>query len=49
VHMLVRALRLVLSPFNRFVRLLPPSLQWPLWPPLAGALQFAAFIGSMGL
>jgi hypothetical protein len=25
----------------------PPSLQWVLWPPLAGALQFPAFIGTM--
>jgi len=26
-------------PFNRCVRLLPPSLQWVPWPPLAGALR----------
>ena len=25
----------------------PPSLQWVLWPPLAGALQFPTFIGTM--
>jgi len=24
-------------PFNRFVRLLPPSLQWMPWPPLTGS------------
>lgn len=49
VHIMVRVLSLVMSPFNRYVRLLPPSLQWILWPPLAGALQFSTFLGSMGL
>ena len=26
----------------------PPSLQWVPWPPLAGALRFATFTGTMG-
>src|SRR6202022_1156137 len=27
----------------------PPSLQWVPWPPLAGALRFPTFIGTMRL
>ena len=34
-----------MSPFNRFVRLLPPSLQWVPWPLLAEALRFPALVG----
>jgi hypothetical protein len=34
-----------MSPFNRFVRLLPPSLQWVSWPLLAEALRFPTFTG----
>jgi hypothetical protein len=34
-----------MSPFNRFVRLLPPSLRWIPWPPLTGALRFSTFVG----
>jgi len=37
-----------MSPFSRFVFLFPPSLQWVPWPPLAGALRFPTFIGTMG-
>ena len=34
-----------MSPFDRCVRLLPPSLQRVPWPPLAEALRFPTFIG----
>src|SRR6516164_2537468 len=44
VYIRFRVLSLVMSPFNRFVRLLPPSLQWIPWPPLAGALRFSTFV-----
>jgi hypothetical protein len=37
-----------MSPFSRFVCLFPPSLQWVPWPPLAGALRFPTFTGTMG-
>src|SRR5262245_36936568 len=37
VHIKIRVLSLVMFPFNRFVRLLPPSLQWMPWPPLTGS------------
>jgi hypothetical protein len=37
-----------MSPFSRFVFLFPPSLQWVPWPPLAGALRFPTFTGTMG-
>jgi hypothetical protein len=43
-----RVLSLAMSPFNRYVRLFPPSLQWVPWPPLAGALRFPTFVGTMG-
>src|SRR5260370_37585203 len=36
VHIMFRVLSLVMSPFNRFVRLLPPSLQRVPWPPPFG-------------
>jgi len=37
VHIMFRVLSLVMSPFNRFVRLLPPSLQRVPWPPPFGS------------
>src|SRR2546423_1450984 len=37
VHLMFRVLSLVMSPFNRFVRLLPPSLQRVPWPPPFGS------------
>src|SRR5215469_11078875 len=43
-----RAQCLAMFPFSRFVRLLPPSLQWVPWPPLAGALRFPTVIGTVG-
>src|SRR6202790_4501768 len=48
-HSVYRVLSLAMSPFNRYVRLFPPSLQWVPWPPLAGALRFPTFIGTMRL
>src|SRR5580692_6730207 len=45
VNISFRAQRLVMSPFSRFVRLLPPSLQWVPWPPVSGALRFPTFVG----
>jgi len=33
---------------RRCIHLFAPSLQWVSWPPLAGALRFATFIGTMG-
>jgi hypothetical protein len=38
-----------MSPFNRYVRLLPPSLQWVPWPLLAEALRFPTFTGTYGV
>ncbi len=32
-------------PFDRFVRLFPPSLQWVPWPLLSEALRFPTFTG----
>src|SRR5215471_11369354 len=46
---ITRVLSLVMFPFNRIVRLLPPSRQWIPWPPLAAALWFSTFISTMGL
>src|SRR5215467_4975920 len=40
-----RVQSLVMFPFSRFVRLLPPSLQWVPWPPVSGALRFPTFVG----
>src|SRR5204863_1617006 len=37
VHIMFRVLSLVMSPFNRFVHLLPPSLQRVPWPPPFGS------------
>jgi len=48
VNLSFRAQRLVMFPFSRFVRLLPPSLQWVPWPPVSGALRFPIFIGTVG-
>ena len=31
----------------RYIDLFLPSLQWISWPPLAGALRFSPFIGTM--
>ena len=31
----------------RYIDLFIPSLQWISWPPLAGALRFSTFIGTM--
>jgi len=33
---------------HRHVYLFAPSLRWMPWPPLAGALRFTTFIGTMG-
>ena len=45
---LSRVPRLVYAALLRYVYLFPPSLQWVPWPPLAGALRFATFNGTMG-
>src|SRR5256885_7785223 len=37
LHIMFRVLSLVMSPFNRFVRLFPPSLQRVPWPPPFGS------------
>src|ERR1700687_3703877 len=49
VDIVVRVLSLAYVSFNRYVRLFSPSLQWVPWPPLAGALRFPTFIGTMRL
>src|SRR6202049_2844210 len=33
---------------SRYINLFAPSLQWVSWPPLAGALRFPTFDGTMG-
>ena len=35
-------------PSHRYIRSATPSLQWVPWPPLAGALRFPTFTGTMG-
>src|SRR5215510_1961224 len=43
-----RVLCLAYAGPSRCVYLFPPSLQWVSWPPLAGALRFPTFAGTMG-
>src|SRR5215471_9508651 len=45
VNLWFRVQSLVMFPFNRFVRLLPPSLPWVPWPPVSRALRFPTFVG----
>ncbi len=42
-----RVQSLVHVTLRRYVDLFIPSLQWIPWPPLAGALRFSTFIGTM--
>jgi hypothetical protein len=42
-----RVQSLVHVALRRYVDLFIPSLQWIPWPPLAGALRFSTFIGTM--
>ena len=43
-----RVLSLDYVSFARYIRLGNPSLQWVPWPPLAGALRFSTFLGTIG-
>jgi catechol 2,3-dioxygenase-like lactoylglutathione lyase family enzyme len=47
IDMPSRVQSLVHAALHRYIDLFIPSLQWIPWPPLAGALRFSTFIGTM--